>query len=637
MSFTVDTSPPALAITLPVPGSVVGALPAALSGTCGDAVRVSSAGMDVIPVNGAFTFPAWPFVEGRPTALVTAVDAAGNEARATAEYVVDVRAPAVTISSPGEGAILGPGPVFVRGTATDATLREVTVEDLRATVGSDGEFSAGPFSRPDGGVVFTATASDAAGRSSTATVRVTVDTVPPVVTVRIAATGALLGPGALLASPPVLDVQVIDATTPAQTTKVVRVDGVPYGGEPVTGEGAHLVDVVATDGAGNVATASISFTLDTTRPTFRDLLPADGSVGRMATVTVSGSVSADAVGVTVNGLTANLAGGAFSLAGVTLAEGENAVALNAVDGAGNVGTASLRLIRDTIPPAISVLQPVAGALVGALSVTVSGTVSDPNLDTVTVDGGAAVVEGSAFRRDGVSLVEGANTLTATARDRAGNSASATGTVTADTISPAIAIGAPAPGAVLGASPAVVTGSVTDANLDSVTVNGVPAVLETEGRFRAEVPLAEGRATITATARDALGHAAVASVSVTLDSAAPVVTIVSPPDGARFPTTPRRVVVHLASRDNVDEVTVNGLVASPDGGDFAVDVPLAEGLNPSRPAPGSRRGRKGRRARPSHSTPSRRASSHPPPQTARVVSPFRQRSVSCSARSSTARP
>ena len=579
VSFTVDTSPPALAITQPVPGSVVGELPAALSGTCGDAVRVSSAGMSVSPVNGAFTFPAWPFVEGGITAHVTAVDAAGNEARATAGYVVDVEAPAVAISSPGEGAILGPGPVFVRGTATDATLREVTVEDLPATVGSDGAFTAGPFSRPDGATVFTATASDAAGRTSTATVRVTVDTVPPVVTVRVAATGALLAPGALLASPPVLDVHVTDATTPAQTTKVVRVDGVPYGGGPVTGEGAHLVDVVATDGAGNVATASISFTLDTTRPAFRDLLPADGSVGRAATVTVSGAVSADAVGVTVNGLPASLAGGAFSLASVVLSEGENAVALRAVDGAGNVGTASLRLILDTIPPAISVLQPAAGALVGALTVTVSGTVSDPNLDTVTVDGGAAVVEGSAFRRDGVPLVEGANTLTATARDRAGNSASATGSVTADTKPPAITIGAPAPGAVLGVSPAVVSGSVTDAHLVSVTVNGVLAGLETEGRFRAEAPLSEGRATLTATARDALGHEAETSVSVTLDSAAPVVTIVSPPDGARFRTTPRRVVVRLASLENVEEVTVNGLVAAADGGEYAVDVPLVEGLNP----------------------------------------------------------
>ena len=577
--FTVDTTPPTLEIVQPAPGSVVGALPAAVSGSCEDAVRVSSAGLHVTPLNGTFTFPAWPFVEGRTTVLVTAVDAAGNEARVTAEYLVDVEAPAISISAPVEGAVLGPGPILVRGTATDATLREVTVEGLTATVGPGGEFTAGPFSRPDGATMFTATAKDAAGRASTATVRFTVDTVPPVIAVRIAGTQTLLVPGALLSSPPVLEVLVTDVTTPERTTKVVHVDGVPYAGGPVVGDGAHRVDVVATDGAGNVTTVSIPFTLDTTPPTFRDLLPADGSVGRTATVNVSGTVSADATSVTVNGLAALLAGGAFSFSGVVLAEGENAIALRAVDGAGNAGTTSLRLILDTTPPTISVGQPAPGALVGELSVTVSGMVSDANLEAVTVDGGAAIVDGSSFRRDAVPLVEGANTLTATARDRAGNSASAAVALNADTKSPVIAIGAPAAGAVLGASPAVVTGSASDAHLASVAVNGILATPEADGRFRVEVPLPEGRSTLTATARDALGHEAAASVAVTLDSASPVVTIASPPDGARFRVTPQRVVVRLGSLDNLEEVTVNGLATVRTGEEFVVDIPLVEGLNP----------------------------------------------------------
>ena len=72
-------------------------------------------------------------------------------------------------------------------------------------------------------------------------------------------------------------------------------------------------------------------------------------------------------------------------------EGENAVALRAVDGAGNAGTASLRLVLDTTPPSLTIVQPASGTLVDALSVAVSGTVSDANLDTVTVDGVAAMV------------------------------------------------------------------------------------------------------------------------------------------------------------------------------------------------------------------------------------------------------
>ncbi len=577
--FTVDTTPPALAITQPAPGDVVGSLPAALSGRCGDAVRVSSAGMDVTPVNGTFTFPAWPFVEGRTTVLVTAVDAAGNEARATAGYLVDVAAPVLSISTPAEGAILGPGPIFVRGTAADATLREVTVGGQQASLGRDGEFVAGPFARPDGANSFTATARDAAGRTTDATVHVTVDTVPPVISVRVASTGALLAPGALLSAPPVLEIRVTDTTSPDRIRVVVQVDGASYGGGPVTGEGAHHVDVTATDRAGNVATATVPFTLDSTPPEFRDLLPVDASVGRIATVTVSGRVSADTVSVTVNRVPASLARGAFSLGGVALVEGANSLDLWAVDAAGNEGTASLRLVLDTIPPVIELVPPSPNGLVDTLSIAVSGTVSDANLEGVTVDRVAVKVDGGSFRREGVPLAEGPNTLEARARDRAGNSTAATVAVTADTKSPVISIGSPAAGTVLGDPPAVVTGSVADAHLESVRVNGVNATLEAGGRFRAEVPLAEGRTPLTATARDTLGHEASDSVVVTLDSAAPSVTIVSPPDGARFRTTPQRVVVRLDSTENVAEVTINGLPAARIGDEFVADVPLVEGVNP----------------------------------------------------------
>ena len=536
--FRVDTTPPAVAITQPSPGSVVRSLPAALAGTCGpDAVRVSSAGRGTTPANGTFELTDFPFVEGRRTVAVTAFDAAGNAATATAAYVVDVASPALAITSPAEGAILGTGPVLVRGTATDATLESVTVDGFAATVSSGGDFSAGPFSRADGPGSFTASAVDAAGRTSTAKVNVTVDTVPPVVSVRVAATGAVLAPGALLSVAPVLDVVVADATTPDRTTTSVRVDGAAYAGGAIAGEGSHGIDVVATDGAGNVAAVSLSFTLDTSAPVFVDLLPAEGWVGRTATITVSGRVSADAASVTVNGLAAALAGGAFSRDGVALLEGPNVVALRAEDGAGNAGTATLRLGLDTTPPAIAFSGPAAGSLLGALTADARGTVADSNLESVSVDGVVADVDGGGFSRAGVPLVEGPNTLTATARDRAGNTASATVAITADSKPPVVSIGAPLAGAVLGTSPVVVTGGVTDAHLDSVSVDGVVASLEPAGRYRAEVPLAEGRATLVVTARDALGHGSTASVAVTLDTAAPAVTITSPADGARFRTTP----------------------------------------------------------------------------------------------------
>ena len=133
----------------------------------------------------------------------------------------------------------------------------------------------------------------------------------------------------------------------------------------------------------------MTFTLDTTAPTFSDLLPTDGNVDKVSPVTVSGRVSADATLVTVGGQPAALSGGAFSLPGVALVEGPNTIALSATDRAGNAGPATLHLVLDTTPPTLAITSPTQNALLGALSADVSGTVSDPNLDSVTVEGGAS--------------------------------------------------------------------------------------------------------------------------------------------------------------------------------------------------------------------------------------------------------
>src|SRR5262249_3903263 len=65
----------------------------------------------------------------------------------------------------------------------------------------------------------------------------------------------------------------------------------------------------------------------------------------------------------------------------------------------------------------------------------------------------------------------------------------------------------------------------DPNLAGVTVNGVTATLDAgTGTFSAVVSLADGANTLTAVATDQGGHTAEASVTVTLDSLPPAVTL-----------------------------------------------------------------------------------------------------------------
>ena len=116
---------------------------------------------------------------------------------------------------------------------------------------------------------------------------------------------------------------------------------------------------------------------------------------------------------------------------------------------------------------------------------------------VTVNGVVATVAGGSFTAS-VPLVEGANTVTATATNAFGE-ASASTPVTLDTTPPVVTITSPANGSLTAEASTSVTGTVFDASpIASLTVNGVVATL-TGSAFSASVPLADGANPITATA------------------------------------------------------------------------------------------------------------------------------------------
>ena len=84
------------------------------------------------------------------------------------------------------------------------------------------------------------------------------------------------------------------------------------------------------------------------------------------------------------------------------------------------------------PPSVQITNPTSGATVKATPITVTGTVSDPAA-VVIVNGVVAVVNGTGnFSATGVPLQEGANQLTAVARNPANLSARHTISITLDT-------------------------------------------------------------------------------------------------------------------------------------------------------------------------------------------------------------
>ena len=90
---------------------------------------------------------------------------------------------------------------------------------------------------------------------------------------------------------------------------------------------------------------------------------------------------------------------------------------------------------------------------------------------------------------------------------------------------------------LNLSPTTVNGTVTGSGV-TVTINGIAAPVA-NGHFSMTIPLAEGPNIVAATATSASGTST-ASITVTLDTTPPHVTITTPPD--KFITTDASISV-----------------------------------------------------------------------------------------------
>src|SRR5437899_3466048 len=333
--------------------------------------------------------------------------------------------------------------------------------------------------------------------------------------------------------------------------------------------GVHTLTAVARDAAGNTATApAVSLTV-VRKPTITSFTPTSGPVGTM--VTISGTDFTGVTAVTFNGVN----GDPFTVTSATAIQ--DSVPMGATTGplsvttTGGMATSAsvFTVVNDATPPAVSITAPVAGA-------TVTGTI------TVSVSAADNVgVVGVQFKLDGANLgaevtaapyttgwntavaAIGAHTLTAVARDAAGNTATAAAVsvTVADTTPPAVSMTAPSAGSMVSG-----TLSVSASATDHVGVVGVQVKLDGP-HLGAEVTTApylvswnptlatNGAHNLTAVARDAAGNTATSvaiSVTVLNDTTPPTVSMTAPAAGATVGGT---ITVSASATDDVGVVGV----------------------------------------------------------------------------------
>src|SRR5262245_36118348 len=308
--------------------------------------------------------------------------------------------------------------------------------------------------------------------------------------------------------------------------------------------GTYSVTARASDG---VLTASQTFTwtmtaaADTTLPTISITSPtANPTFTATAASITLGGTAADNVGVTQVRWASDRGGSgvasgttSWSTSAIPLLSGVNVITVTAVDAAGNPGTDSLTVTYtapDTTKPTISITSPTSGATYSTSPITVTGTASDNvGLNKVTWSNGASsgnAVGTTSWSANSIPLVSGANTITVTAFDTAGNTQTASLTVNytpappTDTTVPSVAISAPTSNTTYSTTTASLALSGTAQ--DNVHVKKVSWASNKAGAGDATgtttwstptIPLVAGSNVITITAEDDAGNKSTDTLTV----------------------------------------------------------------------------------------------------------------------------
>jgi len=237
-------------------------------------------------------------------------------------------------------------------------------------------------------------------------------------------------------------------------------------------------------------------------------------------------------------------------------------------------------IIDDLPPLVAITAPVANLLQNFSTLVVNGTASDnvllSNIE-FSLDGKDWVVfDANASWNFTLELPDGTYAIYIRATDHVGNSRIATVTgVTIDTTPPVIDISSPVDGYLTNDITVIVSGT-TEPNLD-IMVNGIGAKATRLGLFSVTLVLSiDGDYELVVRAQDDAGNWGQASVSVTIDTTPPDITILTPLNNSRTNAPLATIAGHV---DAGARVSVNGWTADINGTNWSfAGLHLSEGDN-----------------------------------------------------------
>ncbi|HID0999484.1 TPA: Ig-like domain-containing protein [Enterobacter roggenkampii] len=611
-AFSVDTTAPTVTINTISGDNMLNAAEAAqdltLSGTstaeAGQTVTVTFNGNQYsaqVQADGSWTLdvPAADLAgitDGSAAVTATVSDKAGNPASAGSSVLVDTTVPQITFNIVAGDDIVNIAEhsqaLIVSGKVTGAQAGDVITvtlngKDYTAMLDASGNWSVGVPAADVGALVngdqtISATLTDKAGNSATATHEFDVSLTAPVIAINTLAVDDVIN-----ATEKGQDLQVSGTSNqPDGTTITVTLNGISYtattdasGNWSVTvpaanvsalGEASYAVSASVTDAAGNSASTGHSVLVDsalpqvTINPVATDdvINAAEVAAGQTLSGKVSGAASGDTVTISIGGNTytatvqddlswsVNVPSSVLTAIG----NGDLTVSASVTNGHGNTGTGERDISIDANLPGLRV-DTVAGddvinsiehaqnliitgssdglATGAALTVTVNGKTYAA---TVLADGTWTAAIPAA---DVSALAAGTVTVTVEGQSTAGNPVTISHDVKVDLAAVAISINPIASDDVINAAEKgadlLLSGSTTNVEENqTVTIifggKSYTATVDADGNWTATVPsadvgsLKDGDASVQVSVTNVNGNSASAGRGYSVDATAPTVSI-----------------------------------------------------------------------------------------------------------------
>jgi len=618
-----DHTAPTLNITAPVSGSVIstttphialsyndvrGTNEPAASGVNTQTLKVLLDGIDRTslfterPNDASADIPAsLALSQGSHTITASIQDNAGNSTSATSQFqVITSSTLALQIVQPAAGVYLNSLTVPVQLAYSDnitintSTLK-VTVNGVDRsslfTVTATG--AGGNVPGQQGANSIVASIADQSGKQVTASVAFNVDTVPPVITILHPTPGSTHGSSAVEYAIQYSDDQALDLTSLKISVDGTSVPVTPAAatasGMVTLADGNHTLTASIKDKAGNQASTSSAFSVDTTAPSIHIIQPPPGAIQNVASVQVqvqygdNENINTSSLKIAIDGVDqtsffAVTSTSASALLQGPLGEGSHTITAQIADQTGNVGQTSSTFVVDTIKPVLTIVSPIGPVNTVSPSALAqysdSGTGINPSSVHVFLDGSDVTasfsVGGASVAGTFAGLSEGPHQLRVTVADRAGNLADQSVSFLVDITPPAASFSAPANNSFINSTAPLVTLNYSDSGsginpasihifLQSgtnpeteITSLFTVGVGQASGAIGGSTPLVPGTYHLRAQVADNAGNTSSATSAFQLDITPPTYVIQLPAANSFVNiATPTLVVTYQDDSSGVD--------------------------------------------------------------------------------------